>query len=103
MIQNGDFLLWFDARPNRTLNEKIVEAALYFRRKFDQSPTLCLVNPQAVDQPALSVDAPDAIKLTVKPWKSVPVNHFWIGVDKDPAYAQEIFERNARQIREVAA
>ena len=106
---NTGFLFWFDATPKRTLQQKIQEAALYYRRKFDQQPTLCLVNPNEVPAdpadetlPLATVEAPEHIHVTVRPWKSVLPNHIWIGSDNDPEYVKEILERNARQEREVA-
>lgn len=106
---NTGFLFWFDATPKRTMQEKIAEAALYYRRKFDQLPTLCLVNPNQLPAdpadetlPLTAVEAPNEIHVTVKPWKSVLPNHLWIGVDDMPEYALESVEANARQDREVA-
>ena len=106
---NTGFLFWFDATPKRTLQEKIAEAALYYRRKFDHQPTLCLVNPNELPAdptdetlPLATVEAPDHIKVTVRPWKSVLPNHIWIGSDDTPEYARESMELNARQTREVA-
>lgn len=98
---NTGMLWWFDPRPDRTLNEKVIEAALYFRRKFGKAPTVCLVNPAVVDQKGIFVEAPEQIKVTVKPWKSVLPSHMWIGVDEMPEYALESVEANARQKREV--
>lgn len=95
-------MMWFDARPTLTLNEKVIEAALYFRRKFGRAPTLCLVNPAVVDQKGIFVEAPEQIKVTVKPWKSVLPSHMWIGVDDMPEYTLESVEANAKQVREAA-
>lgn len=97
---NTGMLWWFDARSNLTLNQKVVEAALYFRRKYGKAPTLCLMNPQAVDDKGLVVEAPEQIKVTVKPWRSVMPSHMWIGVDEMPDYTLESVEANARQERE---
>lgn len=99
---NTGMLWWFDARPDRTFDEKVIEAALYFRRKFGKAPTLCLVNPVAVDQKGVIVEAPEQIRVTVKPWRSVMPSHMWIGTDDLPEYTLENAEANARQDREVA-
>jgi len=106
---NTGFLFWFDGTPQRSLQEKITEAALYYRRKFDFQPTLCLVNPNdLVSDPkdetlALlsSLEVPNGIAVTVRPWKSVLPNHLWIGRDDQPEYTAENTEANARQTREV--
>lgn len=95
-------LWWFDARTDRTMNERVIEAALYFRRKYGKAPTLCLVNPAMVDQQGIFVEAPEQIKVTVKPWRSVLPSHMWIGVDELPEYALKSIEANAGQVREVA-
>ena len=104
---NTGFLFWFDATPKRSLQEKIAEAALYYRRMFDQQPTLCLVNPDELvsdskdeTQALLSVEVPNEIKITVRPWKSVLRNHLWIGTDDQPEYTRENVGMNARQVRE---
>jgi len=102
---NTGMLWWFDARTDRTMNEKVIEAALYFRRKYGKAPTLCLVHPQDLAGTQLSekgVEAPEQIKVTVRPWSSVLPSHMWIGVDDMPEYALESVEANARQEREVA-
>jgi len=98
-------LLWFDGRKDLALEKKVIEAALYFRRKFGRAPTLCLVHPQDLAGTQLSekgVEAPEQIKVTVRPWSSVLPSHMWIGVDDMPEYALESVEANARQVREVA-
>lgn len=95
-------MLWLDMHPDKTLNEKVIEAALYFRKKYGKAPTLCLVNPGVVDQQGLFVEAPNQIKVIVKPWKSVLPSHMWIGVADQPEYTQANVEANARQVREVA-
>lgn len=95
-------MMWLDTSTDKTLDRKVVEAALYFRKKYGKAPTLCLVNPSMVDQKGIFVEAPEQIKVTVKPWKSVLPSHMWIGVDEMPEYALESVEANARQVREVA-
>lgn len=98
---NIGMLWWFDERPDRTLDQKVIEAALYFRRKYGKAPTICLVNPAVVDQKGICVDAPEQIQVTVKPWKSVLPSHMWIGVDDMPEYTLESVEANSKQQREV--
>ena len=98
---NTGMLWWFDARTDRTMNEKVIEAALYFRRKYGKAPTLCLVNPKDIAGTNGTVEAPEQIKVTVRPWNSVMPSHMWIGVDDMPEYALESVEANARQTRET--
>lgn len=97
-------LLWFDDRKDMALDKKVIEAALYFRRKFGRAPTLCLVHPQdlaGTQLPESGVEAPEQIKVTVRPWSSVLPSHMWIGVDDMPEYALESVAANAKQDREV--
>ena len=105
-------MLWFVGdKSSKTFEEKIVDAALYYRRKFDRAPELCLVNGDDLrksleitgKKSMETITAPDHIVLTVRAWRSVLPNHLWMGVADDPEYAKEIFEQNARQIREVPA
>ena len=93
---NTGFLFWFDNTPKRSLQDKVVEAALYYRRKFDLVPTLCLVNPNELPSdptdetiPLSLIEAPDAITITVRPWKSVLPNHLWIGFEEMPTTETE--------------
>ena len=79
-------LLWFDNSKKATLEEKVRDAALYYRRKFERAPEICLVNP--ADQmtcPDLSVVEVEHHKVAVRASRSVAMSHFWIGVEDAPA------------------
>ena len=68
-------LLWFDNDKKTTLKAKIIRAAEYYHEKYGQVPTLCMVNPNAIEKNL------DLGKLAVRPWRSILPGHLWIGVD----------------------
>ncbi len=68
--------LFFD-NTQRTLEQKIRNAAESFLKRYGHKPQLCLVNPNIMSgKPALLVDG-----ITVKPWRYILPHHFWIGVE----------------------
>jgi len=76
-------LLWF-MNKQKSLGENVAQAASYYQKKFGQIPTLCLVNPKAIsDQPeaqdGTEADAKD--RIVVRPYRPVPPNHIWIGIE----------------------
>lgn len=84
-------ILWFDNAKNKSLADKIREAAQYFRRRFNHIPELCLVNPNlyANDTGAeLEVDVFGEFKVVVRPRHFVLVDHLWIGFEEEPAQVE---------------
>lgn len=71
-MQTG--LLWFDDNPNATLEDKVQRAAAHYECKYGQRPNLCFVHPAALD------DGTTIASIRVQPRRSVPPNHFWLGV-----------------------
>jgi hypothetical protein len=74
MLEIG--MLWRDDSTKRTLEEKVLRAAAYYRDKYGRLPTVCMVNTAAL---------PDQIQveqLTVYPSRTVLPQHFWIGVQQ---------------------
>ena len=71
-------LLWFDNDPNSTLTVKIQKALDYYSKKFGRAPELCFVHPSMLDsgQRQLMLG-----KVTVRAYRPVMPNHFWIGVE----------------------
>ena len=67
-------LLWFDDDPKAPLEDKVRKAAAYYRKKFEKAATICLVHPSMHLGDSLVVDG-----ITVRTWKPVAPNHFWIG------------------------
>jgi len=72
-------MLWFDNDKSKTLNQKVMEAAAYYRRKHGTWPDLCYVHPSALENGAGKlVSSIRVIGLT-----TVLRDHFWIGVGKE--------------------
>lgn len=69
-------MLWFDdsARP---LEDKVQRAVDYYAQKYGRTPTLCLVNPAALNG-SEGVFAGVQIRAA----RSVMPHHLWIGVDE---------------------
>lgn len=76
-------LLWFDNSKTATFEQKVQGAARYYRRKLEHMPEICLVHPEAMQQASRIVDC-DGYPITVKPYKSILPDHFWIGVETLP-------------------
>jgi hypothetical protein len=70
-------MLWFDNDPKTALDQKVEEAASYFRKKYGQSPDLCLVHPSMLAEAQYQTG-----QVTVRPWRTVTPGHLWIGVDE---------------------
>jgi hypothetical protein len=70
-------MLWSDDDGRRSLAEKVMRAAEYFRSKYGEEPTVCYVHPSLL--PAGSETSAAGVRLL--PSKSVLVNHFWLGVN----------------------
>lgn len=68
-------LLWFDDNKNRTLAQKVKDAAERHLEKFEQPATVCRLN--ATD--ANGDTAIGSIRLVVSP--NVLPHHFLVGVD----------------------
>ena len=89
-------MLWFD-NSSATPAAKIQKAAEYYKKKYGRAPDLCLVNSQMLSSEAGILGAEGGI--TVRPWRSIPLHHLWIGVEELPEYAreQQAFEEHLRE------
>ena len=70
-------MLWFDNDPKTALAAKIERAVDYYRKKYGQSPNLCLINPSMVEK-----DTPEKGEITVRPYRPVLPGHLWIGIEE---------------------
>lgn len=68
-------MLWFDDNPKTDFLQKIKQAADYYKRKYGQSPNLCLVNPAELPRETNLDD-----KISIRPYRPILSRHFWIGV-----------------------
>lgn len=69
--------MYFNNNPRKSLEEKVVEAAVYYRNKYHLEPDTCMVHPQYELKPSLIVNG-----ITVKPCQEILPNNFWIGQEQ---------------------
>lgn len=70
-------MLWFDDGP-APLKEKVARAVTYYREKYGEKPTLCLVHPSTLNGSAGAVNG-----VEVRAAVTVLPHHFWIGVEEE--------------------
>ena len=68
-------MLWMDADAKRTLEEKILRAASYYRTKYGAEPDVCFVNPASLAEEETQVG-----QVKVQHLRTVLRDHFWLGV-----------------------
>jgi hypothetical protein len=78
-------MLWYDGTPDLTLKSRIEKAADYYRRKYHQEPTLCLLHPSMLEseeqKPRAAGLPPQVGSMTIRPYGPVLPGHLWIGVE----------------------
>ena len=74
-------MLWFDNDEQRDLAAKVGRAAEYYREKYGKSPNLCFVHLSQAPKEG-RVDG-----IEVRGTRAVMSNHFWVGVEQEPAKA----------------
>jgi len=68
-------MLWYDDDTKRPLGEKVARAVDYYKTKYGSVPTVCFVNPAALQ------GAPDsAAGVQIRSARNVMVDHFWLGI-----------------------
>lgn len=74
-------MLWFDDDPQKELEDKVLQAAAHYERKYGQLPNLCFVHPSA-----LNGNGKQRVKrvgeVEIRPARSVLIHHFWLGVSE---------------------
>ena len=68
-------LLWFDD-SDKSLEDKVKQAAARYRRKHGKPPTLCLVHTATFDDIA---QVKHTVGIEIRVGRSVLPDHFWIG------------------------
>lgn len=68
-------MLWFDNDPKSDLSNKVLKAAIYFRKKYGQEPNLCFVHPAMLHDTKTQTGS-----VRVCSNKNMILHHFWIGV-----------------------
>jgi hypothetical protein len=69
-------MLWYDNDPQKTLDDKVDQAATYYHEKYGKSPDLCFVHPSMAAE-----DPRNEGTVEIRSSGSVLPNYFWIGVD----------------------
>jgi hypothetical protein len=70
-------MLWFDNDKTRTLQEKIERAVKYYKDKHKLDPSVCYVNPAALEGIELK---PNGVE--VRSANTVLPHHFWVGIEE---------------------
>jgi hypothetical protein len=70
-------MLWFDNDKTRTLQEKIERAVKYYKDKHKHDPSVCYVNPAALEGIELE---PNGVE--VRGASTVLPHHFWVGIEE---------------------
>ena len=70
-------MLWFDNNPQTNLEQKIVDAASYYRDKYGQVPNYCEINP--ANLPPMPLERMGVIE--VRTSRTILIHHIWIGVN----------------------
>jgi hypothetical protein len=66
-------MLWFEDDPKKTMSDRIVEAAAYYREKYSQEPNICFVPVGSEGS------TPAGVKLVES--KAILPNHLLIGCE----------------------
>lgn len=69
-------LLWFDNDPKSDLQNKVNQAAEYYRKKYGKNPNLCFVHPSMLVQENLKTN-----QVALRAAPSMLPHHFWIGIE----------------------
>lgn len=69
-------MLWFDSNAGLAVEQRVERAAKYYREKYGQAATLCLVNP-SVAKAGLPAQVG---QVELRTLETVLPHHFWIGV-----------------------
>lgn len=73
-------MLWFDSNVGLAVEQRVERAASYYREKYGQAPTLCLVNPSVAGS-----GLPAQVgQVELRALDTVLPHHFWIGVKPAP-------------------
>lgn len=68
-------MLWYDNDPKKTLRNKVIQAADYYRQKYGRVPNCCFVNAASVEDLDLGV-------LQLRTSRHILPGHLWIGIEE---------------------
>lgn len=88
-------MLWFDNEPKKSLDEKIADAAIYYRQKYGLIARYVLVHPSMIPARPKPVDAQPEEEyrlgdILVQQYKSLLPNHLWVCSDQPAHHAADI-------------
>ena len=66
-------MLWLDDAKDRSIEDKITRALVWYKENYGPKPNLCFVNQAAVKEET-QIEG-----VNVKPAPFMQPNHFWIG------------------------
>ena len=68
-------MLWFDD-SKITIESKIQKATEYYKKKYGQTPDICMVHPSLLEN-----GTPEIEGMTIRPYPPVLPGHVWIGIE----------------------
>ncbi len=71
-------MLWLDGEKTSNFPVMVANAAIYYKKKYGQSPNLCFVHPSMLEAAG---QFKDAVNIAVKSDRSILPGLLWIGVD----------------------
>ena len=72
-------MLWLDDSNNRSIEDKVSRAVVWYKEHYGPKPNICFVHPSSVQEEQL-IDG-----VSVKPASFIQPNHFWIGSGSPPS------------------
>ncbi len=74
-------MMWFDNDPKKPLDEKVNQAAEYYRHKYGRNPDMCMVNPASLVGAENTTEPLKAGRVFIRALQVVMPGHLWIGVE----------------------
>ena len=78
-------MLWYD-NSEKSVADKIENAATHFESKYGERPDTCYVNPSM-----LAYEAPAVDGIEIRTTNSILPNHFWLGFGNNKPLPVPVF------------
>ena len=69
-------MLWLDDDNRKGITDRVERAAAYYRGKYGQTPTLCIVHPATLGEEVFQ----GVGRMELRTSKSVLPDHLWLGI-----------------------
>jgi hypothetical protein len=69
-------MLWYDSDPKTSVTEKLDKAIEYYKKKYDETPTLAFTHPGMFAK----VKQDEQLPIELRPDRGTPAGHFRIGM-----------------------